>query len=309
MRIVFMGTPEFSVPVLQGLIDNYQVVGVVCQPDKEVGRKKEIVFSPIKKLALANNIEVIQPEKIRVDYQAVLDLKPDMIITCAYGQIIPNEILDYPRLGAINVHGSLLPKLRGGAPIHWALINGEKTTGITIMYMAEKMDNGDMISQQEYEILASDNVGILHEKLSIIGKDLLLKTLPSIINGTNKRLKQDEKLVTFGLNIKKIDEIINFNDHYQNVINKIRGLSPFPGGYAMLNGERIKLYNSKYYGEKTADQKPGEIINVTKEGFIIATNNGLIIIDDIQLFGKRRMLVKELINGLKKEDYIGKILG
>ena len=151
-RIVFMGTPDFSVPVLQGLIDNYNVVGVVTQPDKEVGRKKEIEYSPIKKLALKYNIKVLQPIKIREDYQCVLDLNPDIIVTCAYGQIIPVEILEYPKYKCVNVHASLLPKYRGGAPIHRAIINGEKETGITIMYMAPGMDDGDIITQEAISI-------------------------------------------------------------------------------------------------------------------------------------------------------------
>ena len=176
MRIVFMGTPDFAVNVLQGLIDNYEVVGVVTQPDRQVGRKQELVFSPIKKLALNYNIPVLQPEKIRVDYKEVLDLKPDIIITCAYGQIIPKEILDYPKLGCINVHASLLPKLRGGAPIHKAIIDGYKETGITIMYMDVKMDNGDIISQSKTDILDTDNLESLHDRLSIMGRDLLLET-------------------------------------------------------------------------------------------------------------------------------------
>jgi methionyl-tRNA formyltransferase len=180
MRIVFMGTPDFAVNVLQGLIDNYEVVLVVSQPDKLVGRHKVLTNTPIKELALKYNIPVFQPEKIRVDYNSIIEMKPDLIVTCAYGQIIPKELLDYPKYGCINVHASLLPKYRGGAPIHKAIINGDKTTGVTIMYMDVKMDNGDIISQREIAIHDSDNLESLYDKLSLLGKDLLLEVLPSI---------------------------------------------------------------------------------------------------------------------------------
>ena len=190
IKVVFMGTPDFSVPVLEGLIENYQVVGVVTQPDRKVGRKKEICFSPIKKLALEHNILVFQPEKIRVDFDDILKLNPDIIVTCAYGQIIPKEILDYPKYGCINVHASLLPKLRGGAPIHKSIIDGYLKTGITIMYMDEKMDSGDIISQAETEILDTDTMESLHDRLKLIGKKLLLDTLPTIIDGSAKRISQ-----------------------------------------------------------------------------------------------------------------------
>ena len=181
IRVVFMGTPDFSVPVLKGLIENYQVVGVVSQPDRKVGRHQEVEFTPIKKVAVDNNILVLQPEKIRKDYMSVLELKPDIIVTCAYGQIIPKELLDYPKYGCINVHASLLPKLRGGAPIHHAIIDGYKKTGITIMYMDEAMDSGDIISQRETKISDIDTLESLHDRLSEMGRDLLLDTLPSIL--------------------------------------------------------------------------------------------------------------------------------
>lgn len=308
MRVVFMGTPEFSVPILQGLIDNYEVVLVVSQPDRKVGRKREVVYSPIKKLALDNNIEVFQPESIRFDYEKIFEHKPDIIITCAYGQFIPKEVLDFPEYGCINVHGSILPKLRGGAPIHWAIINGFETTGMTVMYMDPKMDAGDIISTREIDILDTDDTGTMHEKLSVLGRDLLLDTLPSIFNKTNERIKQDEKLVTYGLNITKEDEFVNFDDTSKNVINKIRGLSPFPGSYSLLDNERIKFYKAEKFKDST-NYLPGEIVDVTKNGFVVSTKDALILITDLQLFGKRRMLVSEMINGINKDDFIGKVLG
>ena len=306
LKVVFMGTPDFSVPVLQGLIDTCNVIGVVTQPDKEVGRKKEIEFSPIKKLAIANNIKVLQPEKIRTDFQCVLDLNPDIIITCAYGQIIPVEILEYPKYKCINVHASLLPKYRGGAPIHRAIINGEKETGITIMYMAPGMDDGDIISQEKISIGENETVGELHDKLSVMGKELLLKTLPSIIDGTNERIKQDETKVSLAKIIKKEDEVIDFNDSAINVHNKIRGLSPFPGGYALLEDKRVKFYKSKV--EKTnIAALPGTVVKVDKTGMYVKTNDELVVIEELKIEGKKRLTIQDLLNGMNKEELLNKI--
>lgn len=304
IRAVFMGTPSFAVPILKALIDTMNVVMVVCQPDREKDRKGNTIYSPCKKLAFDNNIEVFQPLNIRNEYQKILDMKPDIIITAAYGQIIPSVILDYPKYGCINVHGSLLPKLRGGAPIHHAIINGDKEAGVTIMYMDKKMDAGDIISQRS--ILIGDNTTLddLYSKLSILGRDLLIDTLPSIIAGTNDRIKQDEDKVTFGYNITKEEEKINFNDTCDNVHNKIRGLSSNPGSFTIINGKRMKVYLS----ERTnilSKNKPGVIEDITKDGIFVNTNDYLIKLKDIKLEGKKRCLVHEFINGIRKEDYIG----
>lgn len=305
LKVVFMGTPEYSVPVLQGLIDNYNVVGVVTQPDKEVGRHKELCFSPIKKLALEHNIKVVQPEKIRIDYHCVLELEPDIIVTCAYGQIIPAEILDYPKYKCINVHASLLPKYRGGAPINRAIMNGEKETGITIMYMAPGMDDGDIISQEKIEIGENDNYSIISNKLSVLGKDLLLKTLPSIINGTSDRIKQDETKVCLAKIIKKEDELLDFDDTAINIHNKIRGLSDFPGCYSFLNGKRIKFFKS-HIEKCNNDIDIGTIYKVEKDGIYVKTKEDSIVIDELMLEGKKRVPVNVFINGIKKEDYLNK---
>jgi methionyl-tRNA formyltransferase len=304
-RVVFMGTPEYSVPVLKGLIDNYNVVGVVTQPDKEAGRGHEVLYSPIKMLALENNIKVVQPVKVREDYSCVLEMNPDIIITCAYGQIIPKEILDYPKFGCINVHASLLPKYRGGAPIHRAILNGEKETGITIMYMAEGMDDGDIISQEKVIIRDDETVGELHDELSILGPKLLLETLPSIFEGTNKRIKQDDSLVTLAKIIKKEDEIIDFNDSSINIYNKIRGLNPFPGAYALLDNKRVKIYKSRIEKDKS-DKPVGTIIDVLKDGIAVKTQDGAIIIEELKPEGKKQMTAKEFLNGVKEEDLINK---
>ena len=299
-----MGTPSVAVPILEALIDNYNVIMVVCQPDKEKDRKGNIIYSPCKEIALKNNIEVYQPNKIREEYQYILDKNPDIIITAAYGQIIPLEILEYPKYGCINVHGSLLPKLRGGAPIHHAIINGDKFAGVTIMYMDKKMDAGDIISQRSIEIGENTILDDLYYKLSIIGRDLLLDTLPSIFNGTNDRIKQDENKVTFGFNITKEEEKIDFNDTSNNIHNKIRGLSSIPGAYAIINNKRMKIYLS----EKTnniSKSKPGTINDINENGIIVSTKDYDIILKDIKLEGKNRCNVKDFINGIRREDYIG----
>ena len=306
MKVIFMGTPDFAVPVLEGLIENYEVVLVVSQPDKRVGRRQELKNTPIKEVALKHNIPVFQPVKIREDYEKIIDLNPDLIVTCAYGQIIPKVILDCPRLGCINVHASLLPKLRGGAPIHKAIIDGYKTTGITIMYMDVKMDDGDIISQKEIEITDNDNLESLHDKLSVMGKELLLETLPSIINGTNERIKQNEEEVTFAYNIKREEEHIDFNKSSREVFNLIRGLSPIPGANAIIFENEMKIYES-IISDKKYSGIPGKIVDVTKQGIVVKTNDGTIIITKLKPFGKKMMDATSYINGIGKDKLIGKV--
>ncbi len=306
MKIVFMGTPEFAAVILEGLVKKYNVVGVVSQPDRKVGRHQVLTNTPVKKLAIKEGIKVFQPIRIKDDYQDILKLEPDLIITCAYGQIIPKELLDYPRLKAINVHASLLPKLRGGAPIHKALIDGYKKTGITIMYMDEKMDSGDIIKQKELNIEESDNLESLYQKLAVLGKDLLLEVLPSIIEGSNERVKQNEEEVTYAFNIKREEEHIDFTKTSREIFNLIRGLSPNPGSYALLDEKEIKIYDSidnktKYKG------KCGEIVSVTKEGIIVITNDGSIILKEVKPFSKKKMKATDFVNGIGKNNLIGKV--
>ena len=307
IKVIFMGTPEFSIPVLEGLIKNYNVVGVVTQPDKETGRNMELVPSPIKQTALGNNIKILQPIKIRKDYDDIIKLNPDIIITCAYGQIIPKALLDAPRLGCINVHASLLPKLRGSSPIHRAIMDGYKKTGITIMYMDEHMDTGDIISQKETEITNEMTTGDLHDILSVLGRDLLLETLPAIINGTNNRIKQDEEEATLTKLLTREDEHIDFNKNTIDVYNQIRGLNPYPGAYVIYKNKIMKIYNSKIGNSKNTDI-PGKIISTTNDGFNVCTKDGIIIISDIKIEGKKRMSVKDYLNGISKEDIVGSVL-
>lgn len=304
-KVVFMGTPEFAVPILKALIENTNVILVVTQPDKEVGRKKEIKPSPIKEVALKNNIEVFQPIKIRNDFNYILELKPDIIITCAYGQIIPSELLFTPKYKAINVHASLLPKLRGGAPIHHAIIDGYNKTGITIMYMDEHMDEGNIITQEEIKILDTDNVGTLHDKLSLLGKDLLIKTLPSIFEGTNKSIVQNNEEATYGYNIKREEELIDFNKTSREVFNQIRGLYPFPCGYAILKGSNIKILES--YMGNSSKGIPGEIINIYKNGIGVMCKDKEIVISKLKPEGKKEMKAIDFINGYKKENLVGNV--
>ena len=297
-----MGTPDFAVPVLKRLIENCEVVLVVTQPDKKVGRKQEIRFSPVKEVALENGIEVFQPEKIRSDYKSILKTKCDIIITCAYGQIIPKVILDYPILGCINVHASLLPKNRGGAPIHWCLIKGEEKTGVTIMYMAEGMDDGDIISQEEYKIIDSDNVGTLHDKLSSMGADLLIKTLPSIIDGTNKRIKQDESKVTFSYAIKREEERLDFNKSGKDIINHVKGLNPFPVANMLVNQEEMKVYEAAFVPKEVKNK--GQVVDIQKDRIGVSCEDGIVYLLRIKPFGKKIMDVKDYLNGVKKEEVL-----
>ena len=307
LKVIFMGTPTFSVPILEALIENTNVILVVSQPDREKNRKGELLPTPTKMLAEKHNIEVYQPIKIRKEYEKIVNLKPDIIVTCAYGQIIPEVILNCAKYGPINVHGSLLPKLRGGAPIHHAIIDGYDKTGITIMYMDKGMDSGDIISQRKISIGENETLDSLYERMSYLGRDLLMETLPSIIDGTNKRIPQNTEEVTFGLNITKEEEKIDFNRDSISIHNQIRGLSSDPGAYCILDDKRLKVYGSLLSNEKSK-KTPGTIEKIDKTGIYVSTKDNLIIITDIKLEGKKRTLVKDFINGIKTSDYYGKVL-
>ena len=308
LKVIFMGTPDFSVNVLNSLICNTNVLAVVTKPDKLVGRKQVLTESAVKKVALENNIKVIQPTKIRNEYQSIIDLNPDIIITCAYGQFLPKEILDYPKYGCINVHASLLPKLRGGAPIHRAIIDGYTTTGITIMYMGRKMDNGDIISQKSIGIEKTDNVGTLHDKLSLLGAELLIETLPNIISGQINRIVQNEEEVTFGYNISREDEHIDFNKTKIQVFNQIRGLNPWPVSYAILDDVEIKIYEVIIGEDIYKEKSNGEIVKLYKDGIGVKVSDGEIILLTIKPSGKKKMSVKDYFNGFKeKNNLIGKV--
>ena len=297
MKIVFMGTPEFSVNVLLGLLEKHEVVLVVTQPDKLVGRKQTLEYSPVKKCALEHGLNVFQPKKIKDEYQAVLDAKPDIIITAAFGQFIPNVILEYPEYGCINVHGSLLPKYRGGSPIQTAIINGEKETGITVMYMASKMDSGNIIAQRSIPILDSDDNGSMFNKLSVLGRDLLMEVLPSIFDKTNPSIPQDEVKVTYAYNITHEQQFINWNKTSKEIVNLIRGLAPNPTALTSINGTIIKVFKAKEVSVE-GQYTPGEVIKLNKE-LLIATSDGAVSILELQQSGKNKMDVKSFLNGQK----------
>lgn len=300
-KVVFMGTPDFSVPILDALINEsyVDVIAVVTQPDRKVGRKKIVTPPPVKKKARDYDIPVFQPEKLSgsQEMKDILALNPDLIVTAAYGQYVPTTLLNAPRFKAINVHASLLPKYRGAAPIHYALINGEKETGVTIMYMVKQMDAGDIISQRSLPIEEDDNVGTLFDKLSLLGRDLLIDTLPGLFEGTITPKTQNEADVTLSPMIKPEEEEIQWDKTATAIANQIRGMNPFPGAYTTLNGERFKLWEAKVTEHKT-NERPGTIIQLDKKNLVVACGNGTALsLKLVQPFGKARMPVESFLSG------------
>ena len=312
-KIVFMGTPKFAVPVLEMLIENYGVDLVITQPDKKVGRKKVLPPPPVKVVALDNNIKVLQPEKISTDeetYNTLKELNPDIIITAAYGQLVPEKILEIPKHKCINVHGSLLPKLRGGAPIQYSILEDHKKTGITIMYMVKKLDAGDMISKVEVDILDSDNYESLHDKLSVAGRDLLNETLPKIFSGDIAPEKQDDEQATFARNILREDEKIDWNTSAREVFNKVRALDPTPGAFTYLDGNVLKIWSSEVVEleEQSSYSKLGTIVKQDKKNiYVLCGNETILKVHELQVSGKKRMPVVNFLSN--KKDYVGTILG
>lgn len=305
-----MGTPDFSVPVLQKLIDDqYNIVGVVTQPDRPKGRKKVLTPPPVKVEAEKHGLPVLQPEKIREkeELDKIFALEPDLIVTAAFGQILPKELLDAPKLGCINVHASLLPELRGGAPVHYSIMQGKAKTGITIMYMAEKLDAGDILTQVEVAIDERDDVGILFDKLSIAGAKLLSETVPLLLEGKITPVKQDEEKATFAYTIKREQEKINWAKTGEEIYNHIRGLCPWPVAFTTLDGQVMKVW----WGEKVKTKEkaePGTVIGFEKDGFIVATSNETAIkVTELQPAGKKKMKGEDYLRGQALQ--IGSILG
>ncbi|KIX90391.1 methionyl-tRNA formyltransferase [Staphylococcus microti] len=307
-KIIFMGTPDFSTKILEMLIETEEVVAVVTQPDRPVGRKRQLTPPPVKKVALAHDIPVYQPEKLAgsEELETLMTLPCDLIVTAAFGQLLPETLLTYPKYGAVNVHASLLPKYRGGAPIHQSIIDGEAETGVTIMYMVKQLDAGDIISQRAIPIEDSDNVGTMHDKLRDLGTDLLRETLPSILNGTNTRTPQDSAQATFASNIQREDERINWTQDARTIFNHIRGLSPWPVAYTKLDDKVMKLYSAQIVSNKAG--APGTIIETTKKQIIVGTGSeDAIALTEIQLAGKKRMPVANFLSGVQ-EALVGKEL-
>ena len=312
-KIVFMGTPKFAVPILEMLIENFGVDLVITQPDKKVGRKKVLTAPPVKVLAEEKGIKVLQPEKISGDEDVIAELKglnPDIIITAAYGQLVPESILEIPKYKCINVHGSLLPKLRGGAPIQYSILEDHEKTGITIMYMVKKLDAGDMISKAEIDILESDNYESLHDKLSIVGRDLLKKTLPNIFAENISPEKQDDSLATFARNILREDEKIDWNKSAREIFNQVRALDPTPGAFTYLGEDILKIWSSEVVEleENYPAEKVGTIIKQDKKHiYILCGKNTVLKVKELQISGKKRMPVVNFLSN--KKDYVGTILG
>lgn len=301
---------NFAVPVLQGLSELYQVSLVVTQPDRPFGRKKVLKPTPVKEKAMELGIPLFQPESIRKEYQRVLDEEADVIIVAAYGQMIPSIILTTPKYRCINVHASLLPKLRGGAPMHKAIQRGFKETGVTIMYMADKMDSGEILSQEALPILDSDDVGTLEEKLAILGRDLLLKTLPSVIEGTIQATPQDLSEVTFAYNIKHEEEHLDFTQSAREIYNHVRGYHPSPLTYFLIDDILVKVYKTAIVDEiSRVDSIPGEIVEVTKKTVVVNTGQGRIALLRIGVSGKNVMDTAAFLSGDKQNLFqVGKVL-
>ncbi|MGZ7443804.1 methionyl-tRNA formyltransferase [Paenibacillus sp. TH7-28] len=319
MKIVFMGTPEFAVPSLEALLrEGYDVAAVVTQPDRPQGRKKVLTPTPVKEAALRHGLPVLQPARMRAP-EAVAEVaayQPDLIVTAAYGQILPKAVLDLPRYGCLNVHGSLLPKYRGGAPIQRAVINGEKETGITLMYMAEGLDTGDMIAKSIVPIEDEDTSGTLFEKLSQAGAGLLLEQLPLIVAGKAGRIPQNDEESTYAPNLSREDERIDWTASSRDIYNRVRGLVPFAGGFTLWNGEVFKIWAAAKPAEGgvsgSADgsapgQAPGTVLDLSARGIEVQTGDGSVLLTRVQPAGKKAMEAAEFVRGgvMKKGTVLG----
>lgn len=298
MKTLFMGTPDFALDTLKYLYENTELLAVFTKVDKVNGRGNKITFSPVKQFALDNGIDVIQPKSLRVDetYNLIKEYNPDLIVVVAYGMIIPKNIIDIPKFGIINVHSSLLPKYRGAAPIHAAIINGDDKTGVSIMYISEGLDEGDVILTKETPIYLEDNLGTLHDRLKVLGAEGVKETIKLMEENKVIKHPQDNSLATFVKPIKKEETKIDFNDKSINIFNKIRGMNPFPVAYTTLNDKVLKLYDSMYV-EYIGDEIPGTVIYLGKEGIKVKTSDGAIFIKELKLEGKKKQKATDFING------------
>ncbi len=305
-KVIFMGTPQFSVPILQALIEDetIEVIAVVTQPDRKVGRKQVVTPPPVKQLAVEHGLPVFQPEKLAgsEEMKALVEMDSDLLITAAYGQYVPTQLLNAPKHRSINVHASLLPKYRGAAPIHYAVLEGEEKTGVTIMYMEKKMDAGNIIAQREIPITDEDDTGTLFEKLSLLGRDLLMDTLPSVFAGENESIAQDEEAVTYSPMISKEQEQIDWTKTAREIFNHIRALRPAPGAYTLLDGERFKLWAAKVANVETT-KEPGVIHRIDKKNLEVACGEGTVLsLTEIQPAGKKRLNVVNYLAGTDLEE-------
>lgn len=307
IKVIFMGTPAFAIPSLQVLLaEGYHVIAVVTQPDKPTGRKRILTPTPVKEEALKHNIPVLQPSKLR-DSASVAQLtvlKPDLIVTAAYGQILPKSILDLPTYGCINVHGSLLPKYRGGAPIQHAIMNNDSVTGVTIMYMAEGMDTGDMISKVEVPISDQDHTGSMFDKLSMAGAQLLKTTLPDLLTGRLQAVPQNHDEATYAPNISREDELIRWERSSREIYNQVRGMYPWPIAYTLWNEQRLKVWWCLIPAQIQASKKalddsvqPGAVLHSSDDGIEVKTGDGSVWLTEIQPAGKKAMKAAEFNRG------------
>ena len=298
-KIVLMGTPNFAKNIFEGIINaGYNVDWLFLSLIRKLEEKEILTPTPVKELAASMNIEIFQPIRIKQDFTKIKEYQPDLIITCAYGQILPKELLDLPRLGCINIHASLLPKLRGGAPIHHAIIDGYEETGITIMKMVEKMDAGAIYYQKATPISDEDTLDILYDRLSNLGKDLILEFLPKFFKNDYIEVEQNNDEVTFGYNIKREEERINWNQPVRTVFNMIRGLNSTPGAYSKIDGKTVKIFDVRL-GNNTSKSKSGSIISLDN-AIEVQCNDGTLIIDSLQYEGKKRTSSSEFLRGNKK---------
>ena len=307
MKIVFMGTPDFAKESLEAIYnDGHEIIGVVTNPDKPKGRGMKMVASPVKEFSVEKGLKVYQPQKVRNNEEFIEEIKklnPDVICVVAYGKILPKELLDIPKLGCINVHGSLLPKYRGAAPIQWAVLNGDKTTGITTMYMDEGMDTGDMILKEEVEIGDNETTGELWDRLSKIGAKLLVETLKKIENGTAPREKQGEDFTIAPMLDKEIAKIDWENKTAIEIKNLVRGLNPIMGAYTFLNGKKIKFWKVDIVKGLETAKNGTVIISNPKEGLFIKTKEGILKVLEIQGENAKRMPIGDFLRGNKIEEY------
>ena len=299
MRVIFMGTPDFAVPSLEALLSKHEVVLVVTQPDKPKGRGKKMVPTPVKACALEHGIPVLQPEKVKEPkfVEQLRSYEPDLIAVTAFGQILSEPILEMPKYGCINVHGSLLPKYRGAAPMQWSIIDGEKVTGITTMYMAKGLDSGDMLLKAEVEITDEDTFATIHDKMAVTGANLLLDTLDQLEAGTLERIPQDHDAATYAPMITKETGHIDWSKNRQDIINLIRGLNPVPAAYTIYEEEVLKIFGAVISDVQADDAANGEIVAVVKKGFVVKCGDGCLLITEVQARGGKRMMTDAYLRG------------
>lgn len=299
MRVIFMGTPDFAVPSLESLLTKHEVVLVVTQPDKPKGRGKKMVPTPVKACALEHGIPVLQPEKVKEPefVEQLRSYEPDLIAVTAFGQILSEPILEMPKYGCINVHGSLLPKYRGAAPMQWSIIDGEKVTGITTMYMAKGLDSGDMLLKAEVEITDEDTFATIHDKMAVTGANLLLDTLDQLEAGTLERIPQDHDAATYAPMITKETGHIDWSKNRQDIINLIRGLNPVPAAYTIYEEEVLKIFGAVISDVQVDGAANGEIVAVVKKGFVVKCGDGCLLITEVQARGGKRMMTDAYLRG------------